>query len=75
MQCPGSWFCPNAYMFILGETHPNLVRNQARPIARRLTARLQGLGSRIMFVFFDQFVDQATLIDFISSATSMGRPI
>ena len=58
--------CPNAVYVILGATHPNLVRHQGEAYRESLTARVQALGIRDHVVFFDQFVDQATLLDFIS---------
>ena len=58
--------CPNAVYVILGATHPNLVRHHGEAYRESLTARVQELGIRDHVVFFDQFVDQATLLDFIS---------
>ena len=58
--------CPNAVYVILGATHPNLVRHQGEAYRESLTARVQELGIEDHVVFFDQFVDQATLLDFIS---------
>ena len=58
--------CPNAIYVILGATHPNLVRDQGEAYRESLTARVQELGIVDHVVFFDQFVDQATLLDFIS---------
>jgi glycosyltransferase involved in cell wall biosynthesis len=58
--------CPNAVYVVLGATHPNLVRHQGEAYRERLTARVQDLGIGDHVVFFDQFVDQATLLDFIS---------
>ncbi len=58
--------CPNAVYVILGATHPNLVRDQGEAYRESLTARVQKLGIEDHVVFFDQFVDQATLLDFIS---------
>jgi glycosyltransferase involved in cell wall biosynthesis len=58
--------CPSAVYVILGATHPNLVRHQGEAYRERLTARVQELGINDHVVFFDQFVDQATLLDFIS---------
>ena len=59
--------CPNAVYVILGATHPNLVRDQGEAYRESLTARVQELGIEDHVVFFDQFVDQATLLDFIST--------
>jgi glycosyltransferase involved in cell wall biosynthesis len=58
--------CPNAHYVILGATHPNLVRQQGEAYRESLTARVQSLGIENHVVFFNQFVDQATLLDFIS---------
>src|SRR5271170_5947302 len=58
--------CPNAVYVILGATHPNLVRQQGEAYRDSLTARVKALGIGDHVVFFNQFVDQATLLDFIS---------
>jgi len=58
--------CPNAVYVILGATHPKLVRQQGEVYRDSLTARVHALGIESHVVFFNQFVDQATLLDFIS---------
>ena len=58
--------CPTAVYVILGATHPNLVRDHGEVYREGLTARVQRLGIEDHVVFFDQFVEQATLLDFIS---------
>jgi glycosyltransferase involved in cell wall biosynthesis len=58
--------CPNAVYVILGATHPKLVRQQGEAYRDCLTARARDLGIEDHVVFFNQFVDQATLLDFIS---------
>jgi glycosyltransferase involved in cell wall biosynthesis len=58
--------CPNAIYVILGATHPNLVRNEGEAYRESLAARARKLGVDRHVVFFNQFVDQATLLDFIS---------
>src|SRR5712675_3173610 len=58
--------CPSAVYVVLGATHPNLVRDQGETYRESLSARVQRLGIKDHVVFFDQFVDQATLLDFIS---------
>ncbi len=58
--------CPNAVYVILGATHPNLVRHHGEAYRDSLTARVQELGVEDHVVFFNQFVDQMTLLDFIS---------
>jgi glycosyltransferase involved in cell wall biosynthesis len=58
--------CPNAVYVVLGATHPNLVRDHGEAYRDRLTARVRELGIQNHVVFFNQFVDQTTLLDFIS---------
>jgi glycosyltransferase involved in cell wall biosynthesis len=58
--------CPNAVYVVLGATHPNLVRQQGEAYRDGLTARVQELGIQDHVVFFNQFVEQATLLNFIS---------
>ena len=58
--------CPNATYVILGATHPKLVQQHGEAYRDGLTARVKGLGIEDNVVFFNQFVDQATLLDFIS---------
>jgi glycosyltransferase involved in cell wall biosynthesis len=58
--------CPNAVYVILGATHPNLVRVQGEAYRESLAARARELGIEDHVVFFNQFVDQPTLLNFIS---------
>jgi glycosyltransferase involved in cell wall biosynthesis len=58
--------CPNAVYVILGVTHPNLVRHQGEAYRDSLKSRVYELGVEDHVVFLNQFVDQATLLDFIS---------
>ena len=58
--------CPNAVYIVLGATHPKLVREQGETYRESLTTQVQALGIEEHVVFFNQFVDQATLLDFIS---------
>src|SRR5271167_3637348 len=58
--------CPNVIYVVLGATHPNLVRHQGEAYRDSLMARVKDLGIEGHVVFFNQFVDQATLLDFIS---------
>jgi hypothetical protein len=58
--------CPNAVYVVLGATHPNLVRHEGEAYRDGLQARARELGVTDDVVFFDQFVDQAMLLDFIS---------
>jgi glycosyltransferase involved in cell wall biosynthesis len=57
---------PDAVYVVLGATHPNLVREQGEAYRESLTARVRDLGIEDHVVFLDQFVDQATLLEFIS---------
>ena len=58
--------CPNAVYVILGATHPNLVRQQGEAYRESLRARVQDLGIGNHVVVLNQFVAEATLLDFIS---------
>ncbi len=58
--------CPSAVYVVLGATHPHLLRDQGEAYRDGLTARVQELGIGDHVVFFNQFVDQARLLDFIS---------
>ncbi|HXN68046.1 MAG TPA: glycosyltransferase family 4 protein [Bradyrhizobium sp.] len=57
---------PDAVYVVLGATHPNLVRDQGEAYRKSLLARVRELGVEDHVVFLDQFVDQATLLEFIS---------
>jgi glycosyltransferase involved in cell wall biosynthesis len=59
--------CPNVVYVILGATHPNLVLQQGEAYRDGLMARVRQLGIKDHVVFFNQFVEQATLLDFISA--------
>src|SRR5712672_1463052 len=56
----------DAVYVVLGATHPNLVRDQGETYRESLMARVRKLGVEDHVVFLDQFVDQATLLEFIS---------
>jgi glycosyltransferase involved in cell wall biosynthesis len=66
--------CPNAVYVILGATHPNLIRHQGEAYRDSLNARVRKLGMEDHVVFFNQFVDQATLLDFISLCDVYATP-
>ena len=66
--------CPNAVYVILGATHPNLVRTQGEAYRDKLTVRARELGMEDHVVFFNQFVDQATLLSFISMCDVYATP-
>lgn len=57
---------PDAVYVVLGATHPNLVREQGEAYRESLVARVRQLGIDDHVVFLDQFVDQPTLLEFIS---------
>lgn len=57
---------PDAVYVVLGATHPNLVRCEGEAYRERLMARVRALGLEEHVVFLDRFVDQRTLLDFIS---------
>jgi glycosyltransferase involved in cell wall biosynthesis len=57
---------PDAVYVVLGATHPNLVRDQGEAYRGSLMERVRKLGVEDHVVFLDQFVDQATLLEFIS---------
>jgi glycosyltransferase involved in cell wall biosynthesis len=56
----------DAMYVVLGATHPNLVRREGETYRESLKKRTRELGVEAHVVFLDQFVDQATLVDFIS---------
>lgn len=58
--------CPSAVYVVLGATHPNLVREQGEAYRESLMQRALDLGVAEHVVFLNQFVDQATLLDYIS---------
>lgn len=58
--------CPNAVYVVLGATHPNLVRDQGETYRDSLAARVRELGIEDHVVFFNQFVEQDKLLDFIA---------
>ena len=57
---------PDAVYVVLGATHPNLVRDKGEAYRESLMTRVRELGVEDHVVFLDQFVDQATLLEFIS---------
>jgi glycosyltransferase involved in cell wall biosynthesis len=57
---------PDAVYVVLGATHPNLVRDQGETYRESLMARAREVGVQDQVVFLDRFVDQATLLQYIS---------
>jgi len=66
--------CADAVYVMLGATHPNLVRDQREAYRNSLMARVRALGIDSHVVFLDQFVDQATLLKFISTCDVCATP-
>ena len=58
--------CPDVIYVVLGATHPNLLRDQGEAYRDSLSARVRDLGISDHVAFFNQFVDQPTLLDFIA---------
>jgi glycosyltransferase involved in cell wall biosynthesis len=58
--------CPNAVYVVLGATHPNLVRREGEAYRDSLMALVKERGIQDQIVFFNQFVEQSMLLDFIS---------
>ena len=56
----------DAIYIVLGATHPNLVRREGEAYRESLMARARAHGIEQHVVFLNQFVDQATLLEFIS---------
>src|SRR3981081_2434483 len=56
----------DAVYVVLGATHPHLVRDEGESYRESLMARVRELGVEHHVVFLNQFVDQATLLEFIS---------
>ena len=56
----------DAVYVVLGATHPNLVRDQGEAYRESLMARVRELDVEDHVMFLDRFVDQATLLEFIS---------
>ena len=56
----------DAVYVVLGATHPNLVRDQGEAYRESLMTRVREFGIDDHVVFLNQFVDQATLLEFIA---------
>ena len=63
-----------AIYVVLGATHPNLIRDQGEAYRSGLIARVRALGIENHVVFLDQFVDQPTLLRFISMCDVYATP-
>jgi glycosyltransferase involved in cell wall biosynthesis len=57
---------PDAVYVVLGATHPNLIAHQGEAYRESLIKRAHDLGVTDHVVFLNRFVDQPTLLDFIS---------
>jgi glycosyltransferase involved in cell wall biosynthesis len=65
---------PDAVYVVLGATHPNLVRSEGEAYREALVARALSLGIESSVVFLNQFVDQSTLLNFISMCDVYATP-
>jgi glycosyltransferase involved in cell wall biosynthesis len=65
---------PNAVYVVLGATHPNLVREQGEAYRDSLLARSHERGVAEHIIFLDRFVDQPTLLSFISMCDVYATP-
>jgi len=65
---------PDAIYVVLGATHPNLVRREGESYRAKLAARAHSLGLENHVVFLNRFVDQATLLNFISMCDVYATP-
>src|SRR4029079_9529546 len=65
---------PDAVYVVLGATHPNLVRDQGEAYRASLVAHARGAGVEDHVEFLNQFVDQKTLLEFISMSDVYGTP-
>ncbi len=59
-------FSPNAVYIVLGATHPHLIRDQGEVYRESLMTRVRELGIQNNVVFLNRFVDQETLLAYIS---------
>ena len=57
---------PDAVYVVLGATHPNLIAQHGEAYRESLIERARDLGIADHVVFLNQFVDQPTLLSFIS---------
>ncbi len=57
---------PDTVYVVLGATHPNLVRREGEAYRESLLARAHAVGVAEHVVFLNRFVDQRTLLHFIS---------
>ncbi len=58
---------PNALYVVLGATHPNLLREQGESYRDGLIAEVARLGIQDNVLFLNRYVDQATLLQYISA--------
>lgn len=65
---------PDTVYVILGATHPNLVRREGEAYRESLLARTRARGVEQHVVFLNRFVDQATLLDFITMCDVYATP-
>jgi glycosyltransferase involved in cell wall biosynthesis len=65
---------PDTVYVVLGATHPNLVRSEGEAYRESLMARARAAGVEQHVVFLNRFVDQATLLDFITMCDVYATP-
>jgi glycosyltransferase involved in cell wall biosynthesis len=65
---------PDTVYVVLGATHPNLVRREGEAYRESLMARTRAVGVEQHVVFLNRFVDQATLLDFITMCDVYATP-
>jgi glycosyltransferase involved in cell wall biosynthesis len=65
---------PDTVYVVLGATHPNLVRREGEAYRESLMARARAAGVARHVVFLNRFVDQATLLDFITMCDVYATP-
>lgn len=59
--------CSDAIYIVVGATHPTLVREHGEAYRQSLVARARALGIENHVLFYNRFVDQETLLTFISA--------
>ena len=65
---------PDAVYVVLGATHPNLVRQEGEAYRESLMTRARAVGVEQHVVFLNRFVDQPTLLDFITMCDVYATP-
>jgi len=66
--------CPDAVYVVLGATHPSLISSEGEAYRLSLVSRVEALGIERHVLFFNQFVDKATLLGFIAMCDAYVTP-